>query len=211
MVVSPVAVTWKVPPVSTTTDVLFAEVIVGATLVIVRAKDCVAMDPTPLFAIMVKVCVPTVIVPGMVISPDVLLIVTPDGSPVKLKVGAGVPVATTWKVPPVPYGTDVLFAEVMVGWAATVRVKDCISVDVMLFALTVKLCVPTAVVPAMVISPDVPLMLTPAGAPVKLYMTGKVPVDVTWKVPPTPPTTDVLAAEVNVGAMDVFVTLRVKL
>ena len=79
----------------------------------------------------------------MVISPVVLLMLTPVGTvPPRVYVNEeGVPVAVTWNVPPVPLTTDVLLALVMVGAMAafTVSVKLCVAFgDVPLSAVMVK-------------------------------------------------------------------------
>ncbi|GHV94102.1 hypothetical protein AGMMS50293_04220 [Spirochaetia bacterium] len=61
----------------------------------------------------------------MLISPVELLIITPMGCPIKEYIIGVVPVAVTWKVPPTPLTTVVLFAEVMASASAllTVTVK----------------------------------------------------------------------------------------
>ena len=89
----------------------------GATApaVTVSVNDCVALGAVPLLAVIVKVCAPTAVAPVIVIRPVELLMVTPVGAPVKLYVMGVVPEAATWKVPPVPNTTEVLFADVMVG------------------------------------------------------------------------------------------------
>ena len=59
-------------------------------------------------------------------TPVEALIVTPVGALVRLKVGAGLPVAVTVNEPPIPCTTVVLFAEVILGatsGAPTVNVK----------------------------------------------------------------------------------------
>ncbi|GHV94104.1 hypothetical protein AGMMS50293_04240 [Spirochaetia bacterium] len=69
------------------------------------------------------------VVPAMVISPVELLIDTPVGWPPKKYVIGAVPVAVTWKVPPVPLTTVVALAEVMDGAAkaaVTVSMKLCV-------------------------------------------------------------------------------------
>jgi len=63
----------------------------------------------------------------MVSSPVAESIVTPVGAPLIANVGAGVPVAVTWNVPPVPVTLVVLAALVIAGGAVTVSVKVCVS------------------------------------------------------------------------------------
>ena len=151
-----------------------------------------------------KLCVPVAVVLAIVSKPLVLLMVTPDGCPDKLKVIGVSPVASTWNVPPV-CGTVVLFDEVIVGAVAgaafTVSVKFCIALGLtLLLAVIVKLCVPAAVVLAIVSKPLVLLMVTPDGCPDKLKAIGVSPVAVTWNVPPVCGTV-VLFGEVIVGAV----------
>jgi len=77
---SPVAVTWKVPPVPLTTLVFATLVIVGGTgiAVTVKVNSCVA-SPSPLSATTVNVYTPTGTVGAIVITPFAELIVTPEG------------------------------------------------------------------------------------------------------------------------------------
>ena len=66
------------------------------------------------------------------------------------------------------------------GAELTVKVKLCVALGfVPLDAVIVNVCVPTAVVPEIVIKPVALLMLTPAGWPVMPYVIGAVPVAVT--------------------------------
>ncbi|GHV94103.1 hypothetical protein AGMMS50293_04230 [Spirochaetia bacterium] len=87
----------------------------------------------PFVAVIVKWCSPTAVVPAMVISPVELLIDTPVGCPIKEYVIGIVPVAITWKVPPTPFTTVVLFTEMIDGApdetpeSCTVRVKPCVA------------------------------------------------------------------------------------
>ena len=98
----PVAVTVNVPAVPSVKVVVLAEVIAGAP-VTVKVKFCVASGVTPLVAVMVTANTPfTEGVPDS--TPLVPSKVTPVGKePVVIeKVGAGVPVAVTVKVPVLP-------------------------------------------------------------------------------------------------------------
>ncbi|GHV94105.1 hypothetical protein AGMMS50293_04250 [Spirochaetia bacterium] len=192
------------------------EEITGAigTLVTVRVKPWPRL-PATFAAPIVKLYSPTAIVPAIVISPVELLIDTPVGWPLKEYVIGAVPVVVTWKVPPVPLTTAAVLAEVMDGTtkgAVTVRVKPCrASGSVPFAAPIVKLYSPTAIVPAIVISPVELLIDTPVGCPLKEYVIGIVPVAVTWKVPPVPLTTAAVLAEVMDGATKGAVTVRAKL
>lgn len=67
--------------------------------------------------------------------------------------------------PPPPLSSPPLPGGCVVVAARTVSVKLC-EAEGLWLAVTVKVCVPTAVVPAMVISPVVLFMLTPVGWPV---------------------------------------------
>jgi hypothetical protein len=61
-----------------------------------------AFGATPFDAVIVKLCVPTEVVPAIVMSPLELLMLTPDGAPVSEKVIVGEPLALTWNVLPTP-------------------------------------------------------------------------------------------------------------
>ena len=121
--VVPVAMTVNVPLVPNITLVLPALVISGATGagVTVSVKLWLAV-PAVLVAITVKLYVPGVN-PGSVVIRPLELIVTPVGSePSSVNVGAGKPVAVTWKSPPLT-GTLLLLTLVMVGANVTVRLN----------------------------------------------------------------------------------------
>ena len=108
-------------------------------VVIVSVKACVALGVMPLLAVIVKVYTPAAVVDAMVISPLVLLMVTPAGAPVSEYAMGAVPVAVTVNVPDVPEGTVVLLAEVIEGGAVTVKIKVCVALGVMpLLAVIVK-------------------------------------------------------------------------
>ena len=98
--------------------------------VTVNVKACVASIRVLLLAVMVKLCVPAAVVAVMVISPLVLLMVTPAGAPVSAYAIGVVPVAVTVNVPPAPLTTDVLLAEVITGGAVTVSVKVSVALGV---------------------------------------------------------------------------------
>src|ERR1700683_830077 len=91
----------------------------------VRVKLWEAGVPTPLVAVMVMGKVPVAVgVPDS--SPPVLRVTPPGSGPVSEKVGAGLPVAVTVKLPDTPVVKEVALAEVMVGATPeelTVRVK----------------------------------------------------------------------------------------
>ena len=142
-------------------------------------------------------------------TPVVLFRVTPVGSvPVSLKVGAGVPVAVTVKVPGLLLVNVVAFAEVMAGAAFTVKVKDCVASG--LFPLVAVMVIGN--VPAWVGVPEstpvVLLRVTPVGsAPVSLKVGAGDPVAVTVKVPGLLFVNVVVFAEVIAGALEPPVTL----
>ena len=83
-----------------------------------------------------------------------------------------VPAEVTGKVPPVPYTTLMLSPLVMlgaIGAAVTVSVNVCgAEFPATLLAVIVKMCVPTAIEGAIVISPVELLMLTPTGSPLSV-------------------------------------------
>jgi hypothetical protein len=100
-----------------------ALVIEGASLT-VSVNDWLTV-PTEFVALKVIGYVPPVPTAGVPLSTPVdALKVTPVGKvPVSLRVGAGVPVAVTVKVPAVPTVNVVLAPLVMAGPSLTVRVK----------------------------------------------------------------------------------------
>jgi hypothetical protein len=178
---------------------LFAEVIEGGA-VTVNVNDCVAFGETPLFAVTVNVCAPDAVVEAIVITPVDGSIVTPAGAPVSEYAIVASPVAVTVNVPPAPYARLVLFADVIVGATLTVSVNNCsASGSTPLLAISLNVCTPTAVDDAMVITPVDAFIVTPAGAPVSEYVLAGWPVDVTVNVPPAPPATLMLFAEVITG------------
>ena len=92
-------------------------------------KVCVASEPKPLLAVMVRIAyVPTVPRAGVPASTPVAGVkVTADGSaPVRDRVGDGVPVAVTVKVPGKPTVKVVVLALAMFGAtpSANVRLAD---------------------------------------------------------------------------------------
>ena len=117
----PVASTVKVPAVPAAKVAELPEVIVGAWST-VSVNVWVALGLVPLAAVMVIAKLPPVPAAGVPEStPLVELRVTPFGSvPDSLKVGAGLPVAVTVKVPADPTVKVVEFAEVIDGAVAKV-------------------------------------------------------------------------------------------
>jgi hypothetical protein len=197
--------------------VLSADVMTGAAST-VRVKDWEASGLIPLEACIVKGYeppVPAAGVPDRVAVPSPLSTrFTPDGSePVSDKVAVGLPVEVTVKDPAVPTVKVVAAAEVMVGAASTVRVKDWEAAGLMpLAAWMVKVYeppVPAAGVPDRVAVPS-PLLarVTPEGSePVSDSEAVGLPVEVTVKLPWLPTVKVVAAAEVMAGATS---TVRVK-
>jgi hypothetical protein len=114
----------NVPAVPTVNAVLFALLTPGACAT-VSVKLWVALGRTPFCAVIVIGYVPPVLAPGVPARIPVAAVkVTPAGRvPVTLKVGAGVPVAVTVKVPAVPTVNVVVPALVIVGGWLTVNVK----------------------------------------------------------------------------------------
>jgi len=193
-------------------------VIVGATgaVVIVKVKLCIASGDVPLLTVTGNVYIPTGVAPGTVILPVLLLMVTPEGAFVIEYVNGIVPVTMTWNIPPVPLTKLALFLLVIAGATGvvtTVSVKSCdASGGVPLPAVIVKVYVPTGTIPAaIVISPLELSMLTPVGAPFNEYVTGVVPVAVTWNVPPVLSKTLLLFELVIDGATGASVTVKVKI
>src|SRR5262249_5767903 len=85
-----------------------------------RVKLWAAGEPTPLLALMVKLKLygPAPRLGGVPLStPVVLPIDSHGGCPLRLNVGAGSPVAVTWKLPAVPEVKVVVAALVMAGGA----------------------------------------------------------------------------------------------
>ena len=63
---------------------------------------------------------------------------TPVGSaPLSDKLGAGVPVAVTVKLPALPTTNEAVSTELIVGAAGTVSVKDCVAFGVVPFAAVI--------------------------------------------------------------------------
>ena len=125
----PVEVTVNVPAAPWLKVAVLAEVMVGAACT-VKVKDCTASEPTPLEASnLIGYTPPAVGVPARVAVPLPLLVkVTPVGRvPLSAMEGVGVPVDVTVKVPAVPLVKVLLAAEVMVGAASTVKVKDWVA------------------------------------------------------------------------------------
>ena len=124
----PDVVTVNVPAPPTENVALLALVIVGAWFT-VSVKPCVAAVPTPLLAVIVKLEVPPVVVPGVPLSvavPFPLSVnVTPLGrvTPPSLRAGGGNPVVITVNEPADPATNVVLLALVIAGAWPTVRVK----------------------------------------------------------------------------------------
>lgn len=106
--------------------VAFAALVIAGAWSTSSVKFCVAFVPTPFDAVIVIEYEPPVPAAGVPLSRPVELKLTPLGSVlVVLKVGAGVPVAVTWKLPAVPTVNVVVFALVIVGASLTCKVKLC--------------------------------------------------------------------------------------
>ena len=117
----PVAVKEKLPAVPTV-KVVAAALVIAAGSVTVRVKACVGAVPTLLVAVKVRGNTPPWPAAGMPAS-TVPLKVTPVGrEPVRLKVGAGKPLAVGVKVPAVPTAKVVALALVKAAAWLTVRV-----------------------------------------------------------------------------------------
>ena len=113
-------------------------------------KAIVHVVPEPDSVPFVTVPVPLVMVISPTVNP-VTAVLNVRTMPVELVVSYVPPVCSAVKV-------------TLVIDAVTVSVKFCVALGfVPLLAVIVKLCTPTAVVLVIVISPDVLLMLTPAG------------------------------------------------
>jgi len=168
----PEDVTWNDPPVPLTTLVLFVLLITGATCaaVTVNVNTCVELGAVPLLTVIMNVYEPTGTVPGIVILPFVLSIVTFAGRPAPDKeyVNGIEPVLVTLNVPPVPLVTLVLLTLVIVGAtgaAVTVKVNAISVVPTVFMADIVKLYTPTGTAPAIDKSPVELFIATLAGAP----------------------------------------------
>jgi hypothetical protein len=113
---NPLAVTVKLLALPTVNAALLALVIAGAWS-IVSVKLCVAAEPTPLEAVIVRLYAPAVPAAGVPLSTPVdALKVTPVGNaPDSLKVGAGDPLAVTVKLPALPTLKAALLALVITG------------------------------------------------------------------------------------------------
>ncbi len=125
----PVAVTVNVPAVPTVNVAWLTLVNAGAVLT-VNVKACVALEPTPLLAVMVMGNVPwDEAVPLSVAVPLPLSTkVTPPGSaPVSARAGFGKPVEVTVKLPRALTEKEVAVALVIAGAWFTVRVKVCVA------------------------------------------------------------------------------------
>ena len=138
----PVAVTVKEPAPPTVKVAWLALVKAGAWLT-VRVKLWVAAGLMPLLAVMVKLNVygPAPRLGGVPLrTPLEEPTDSQDGAPVKLKAGAGLPVAVTVKLPGVPTVNVVALALVIAGGWLTVRVKLCVASGMTpLLAVIVKL------------------------------------------------------------------------
>jgi hypothetical protein len=112
----PLAVTVKLPALPTVNVALLALVIAGAWLT-VRAKFCVAAEPTPLEAVNVRLYVPPEPAVGVPLSTPVdALNVTPVGNaPDSLRVAAGNPLAVTVKLLALPTVNVALLALAIAG------------------------------------------------------------------------------------------------
>jgi hypothetical protein len=207
----PVVITVNDPGEPTVNVTLVGLMMAGAWST-VRVKLCEAL-PELFVALKVIGYVPPVPAPGVPLRMFVVVLnVTPAGSvPVSVKDGAGVPVATTVNVPPVPTVKVVLLALVITGAVFTVSVKvwlACVPTPL----LAVKLMgyvplVPAAGVPLR--TPVAGVNVTPAGSvPVSPNVGAGNPVAVTVKVPAAPTLKVALFALVIIGAWS---TVSVKL
>jgi hypothetical protein len=125
----PVAVTVNVPAVPTVNVAWLTLVNAGAVLT-VNVNVCVALEPTPLLAVMVMGKVPWAeAVPLSVAVPLPLSTkVTPAGSaPVSVRAGFGKPVVVTVKLPGALTEKEVALALVIAGAWFTVSVKVCVA------------------------------------------------------------------------------------
>ena len=116
---NPVEVTAKVPATPAVKSVLLALVIRGGAFT-ESVKLCVASAPIPLCAVMVMVKLPAVPADGVplmfAVPLPLLMKFTPAGNaPVSVRIGAGLPDATTVNDPNVPTTKDVLVAVGVVG------------------------------------------------------------------------------------------------
>jgi hypothetical protein len=138
----PEAVTVNVPARPAVSEVLLAEVMVGAVPdgFTVSVKAWVAGDPTPLEAVMAIGKTPAWV--GMPESTPAADRTTPeDNEPDSLKVGAGLPVAATVNVPGEPWRKLVPVAEVMVG-----ALVAGLTVSVKLWVAAVPIPLPAVIV-----------------------------------------------------------------
>src|SRR5687767_12335649 len=112
---NPVALIWKLPFCSRVKVVVLALVKVGAWFT-TRRKFCVASGISPLVAVIVKSWLPLEPEGGVPVSSPVLLsMLTQPGWPLRLNVGAGVPLALTVNVPGVRSVNVVVLALVNSG------------------------------------------------------------------------------------------------
>ena len=135
----PVAVKVKLPAVPTV-KVVAAALVIAAGSVTVRVKACVGAVPTLLVAVKVRAYTPPWPVVGLPLSTP-LVKFTPVGREpaVRLKIGAGKPLAVGVKVPAVPTAKVVALALVKAATWLTVSVKFLVAgVPTPLLATTVK-------------------------------------------------------------------------
>jgi hypothetical protein len=113
---NPLAVTVKLPALPTVNVALLTLVIAGAWLT-VRVKLCVAGEPTPLEAVIVRLYVPSEPAAGVPLNTPVdALKVTPAGKvPDSLRASAGNPLAVTVKLPALPTVNVALLTLVIAG------------------------------------------------------------------------------------------------
>ena len=97
-----------------------------------------ALDKTPLLAVIVIGYVPAVPAAGVPLNTPAVVNVTPDGNvPVSLKVGAGDPVAVTVNVPTLPTVNVVLLVLVIADAWLTVSVNVCVALGDTPFAAVI--------------------------------------------------------------------------
>ena len=180
-------------------------------------KGWLAGGLTPLVAVKVKLYVLATAVVPTTSTPVAALKVTPVGSGVTVsaKVGGGVPVAVTVKVPPVPAVNKALLALVIFGASSTVSVKVCVAlVSTPLLAVMVKVYVPPVVAAGTPLSVAVPLplsvkvtLLGNAALPSLRLGLGK-PLVVTVKAPALP-TVNVVALALVIDGASSTVSVKV--
>jgi uncharacterized membrane protein len=199
---NPEAVTWNEPTVPTL-NVSFAALVMARACPIVNVKSWLALDPMPLWALMVMEYVPPVFAVGVPLSVPPGARVTPAGSvPVSLKLGAGNPVAVTGNELLLPTVNVVAAALVTAGAWSIVNVKLWVA-----FAPTPLLAVMAMgyepPVFAAAVPPSTPAgeRVTPAGsAPLSLNVGAGNPDPVTVNEPGMATVKVVAAALVTAGA-----------